>query len=195
MRRVARIITLATLAPLLYAGPAVAEEPDQPPLENFDSSVAVLVQGRVPGRPGNWHHLGFGADNDDDGFVGGATDWTCPRGVRPPTVWGESTLCTKEQTSEWSGYPSGRINRREDGYLIAGPYEEEIYTPDGEYVRTDVRTVRLRVRGIGEPDLGYDESGVDRKLWGAVTVCGRIGTVHLGRGRTEVTHAELRIYR
>lgn len=168
--------------------------PGELALKNYDGSVAVRANGVVDGRPGNWHVVAFGLDNDDDGFVGGIEDWTCPAGAVPPAGWPRpATPCTLDRSSEFYGYPAGEFNHRGEKVTVIGSVVEE-YQVDGEWVSAPL-AVSVTVQGVGDPALTYEADGrLSQERWSTVKVWGKVGGVGLLGPKRELLHGWIAAY-
>jgi hypothetical protein len=162
MIRFARLTTfaaaLAGTAAIGLAAPAAASTPasDWVISENPSAitEVTTYQPGQVDGHKGNWHQIAVYVDQEDDGVVGGLTDYRCAAGVDPT-----SGTCTV--VGQWLFYES-------DVAVIWSPLLRRMHL-DGtvtleDTISGDVTTadmdLRLQATGIFNKDVsiqrGYE---------------------------------------
>jgi hypothetical protein len=78
----AAVAVAAAMAPIVPAQAAGGGwDVVQVPSVQIDESF--FMHRHVKGHPGNWHMLNVRIQQDDDGVLGGMTDFRCPRGEAP----------------------------------------------------------------------------------------------------------------
>jgi hypothetical protein len=157
-RLTALALAIAGTTTIGLALPAAAAVPDGDWVLSENPSaltqVTTFQPGHVDGHKGNWHQIAVYVDQEDDGVVGGISDYRCPTGVDPTSgtcvVIGEWLFYENDVTVTWS--PLLREMR-----LVGTVTLEDTF---GGGVSTADMDLRLRATGIYNKDVsvqrGYE---------------------------------------
>ncbi|CUR60228.1 exported hypothetical protein [metagenome] len=205
LRRLAALVlaTVSGAGVLTAVGTTASSAQTDTPFETYSwnlGEASWTMRGYVAGRPGNAHSGYLGFDTSDDPPYYALADWSCPRGVTPPTTYNhlnpeqnEPTACT--------------IRRYVLGYSDVGPFSPVFSGPLESTISDDysfqrvfptvgpeyVDRIDVRFRRVGPVTRTWtDESTAEYEAYFLVRTApmvlrGTLGGFNLNDPRVKVT--------